>query len=227
MKVLPFGLIVLAAAAVCSKKHEPPRGTARADVPKGPPLPAITAPWHDDFSRSKIGGDYLATKPDAYRIVDGKLNAHGAYNHPLWLRKKLPRDVVIELDVWSNSPAGDIKVEAFGDGRTYATTRGAYTASGYVFIFGGWHNSRSILARRNEHGHHMGVDKTRRKVVPHKHYHWKIVRKGKDVDWSIDGKLFIHYHDDSPLEGDEHAYFGFNNWQSDLRFDNLQIRPAP
>lgn len=218
-------LSLVLALAGCNKSDEP-RGTAKAPVPEGPQPAAIAGPWQDDFSRTELGSDYLATQPSAYRISGGKLNARGAHNHPLWLRKKLPRNVVIEFDTWSNSAAGDIKVEAFGDGRSHATTRGAYTATGYVFIFGGWNNRKSILARRDEHGKRMAVDKTRRKVVPRTHYHWKIVRKGKRIDWFIDGTLFLRYDDDAPLEGDDHAYFGFNNWESDLWFDNLRIRPA-
>ena len=45
-------------------------------------------------------------------------------------------DVLVEFDVTSYSPSGDIKVELFGDGKTFATHKGAYTASGYVLIFG-------------------------------------------------------------------------------------------
>jgi len=31
--------------------------------------------------------------------------------------------------------------------------------------------------------------------------------------------------DDEPLEGRGHDHFAFNNWQSDLWFDNLEITP--
>ena len=60
--------------------------------------------------------------------------------------------VNVELDAWSNyDDAGDLKVEVWGDGRSYATSA-SYTATGYVFIFGGWHNQISAIARMNEHG---------------------------------------------------------------------------
>ena len=48
----------------------------------------------------------------------------GAVNHPLWLRKRLPRDVVVELDVMSKSQAGDIKIELFGDGESFDPDQG-------------------------------------------------------------------------------------------------------
>lgn len=205
---------LLAIGAGCTKKDPPP----------------ITERWTDDFERSAIGDDYRATS-DAYRIANGALGTKGAYNHPLWLRKQLPRDVVVELDAWSTTPDGDIKVELFGDGTSHATSKGAYTASGYVFVFGGWGNSKSILARRDEHGE-VGVDlveRTAPKVEPGKRYHWKIVRVGQQVDWYVDDMAtpFLSFTDPDPLEGDGHQYFGFNNWESDSWFDDLVIAPAP
>ena len=81
---------------------------------EGPEPPAISAAWSDDFERSQLGGDWRATG-DGYQLVNGAVNAQGAFNHPLWLRKQLPRDAAVELDVWSTSPDGDIKVELYGD----------------------------------------------------------------------------------------------------------------
>lgn len=192
--------------------------------------PPITDRWTDDFERAHLGDDYRATS-DVYRLTNGALNAKGAYNHPLWLRKKLPRDVVIELDIWSSSPDGDIKVEFFGDGKSHATDKGAYTATGYVAVMGGWSNSKSILARRDEHGV-VGedlVERTRPKVEVGKRYHWKIVRNGGRVDWYVDDMEtpFLSFEDDEPLAGSGHEYFGFNNWESDAWFDNLVIAPTP
>ena len=57
--------------------------------------------------------------------------------------KRLPKDVRIEFDVRSEGADGDIKWEAFGDGRNHA--------SGYVFIFGGWHNREVRIAKLDEH----------------------------------------------------------------------------
>jgi hypothetical protein len=215
-------MLVAAMVLVLGCKAKKDEGGAPAEPPKD--RPAITQPWSDSFDRAELGDDYYATS-EGYQIKDGALTVRGAFNHPLWLRKPLPRDVVIELDVKSSSAAGDIKVEAFGDGRSHATTKGAYTATGYVFVFGGWSNSKSILARRNEHGKELAVDKTRRKVVKGQKYHWKITRKGSRVEWQIDGAPFLVYDDPRPLAGEGHQYFGFNNWKSDLWFDNLKIAP--
>jgi hypothetical protein len=191
-----------------------------------PDPPAIAGEWKDDFERAHLGGDWHATA-DVYRLQDGALNVSDGYNHPLWLRKKLPRDAEIELDCWSTSPQGDLKVEAFGDGRSYDPDRGAYTSTGYVFIMGGWSNSKSLLAKGDEHGTEV-AERRAPKVEPNRKYHWKIVRKGGRLDWYVDDLTtpFLSLDDPAPLAGDGHEYFGFNDWQTDVWFDNLTIRPA-
>ncbi|HSD87112.1 MAG TPA: hypothetical protein VLB44_06340 [Kofleriaceae bacterium] len=185
--------------------------------------PPITDEWKDGFERGEIGGDYYETGK-GYDVVSGMLSAHGAHNHPLWLRKKLPRDVRIDVDCWSNEERGDIKVEVFGDGRSFDPDGGRYTATGYEVIFGGWFNAKSIIARLDEHGKDM-VENTTVKVQPKRHYHWRIERLGKKMSWSIDGQPFLVLDDPNPLEGNGHEYFGFNNWETDTWFDNLVISP--
>jgi hypothetical protein len=195
---------------------------------KDAPPPAITAPWSDDFERAALGADWYATEPNAYKISGGLLSAQGAHNHPLWLRRALPRDAAIEFDVKSNSPDGDIKFEAWGDGSHHAPSHAKvqYTASGYVFIFGGWGNTASIIAKQNEHGKDV-VTRKDRPVEPGRTYHMKVARKGGQIDWFIDDlqKPFLTLTDPAPLEGDKHAHFALSNWESDLWFDNVQISP--
>jgi hypothetical protein len=203
---------VVVASAGCKVKDPPP----------------VTEVWADDFTRSEVGRNYFPTSNN-YKIEKGALKTQGGYNHPLWLRKKLPRDVQVDFDAWSNTKDGDIKVELFGDGRSHAANRGAYMASGYVFIMGGWSNRKSIIARRNEHGA-AGKDIVQRalpKVVTGRKYHWRIKRQGDRVTWWVDDmeKPFLEYVDQAPLEGPGHEYFAFSNWESDSWFDNLKITP--
>lgn len=187
--------------------------------------PPITEHWVDDFERTSIGGNYYKTG-GGHRIVDGALSTQGSYNHPLWLRKKLPRNVIVEFDAWSNSMVGDIKVELFGDGVSYDPDRGRYKSSGYVFIMGGWNNSKSMIARGDEHGKDL-VERRRPKVEPGKRYRWKIKREDDVIEWWVDDseRPFLTYEDNNPLVGDGHEYFGFNNWESDSWFDNLSVTP--
>jgi farnesoic acid O-methyltransferase len=187
--------------------------------------PPITETWKDTFDRGRPGGDYYKTGP-GYDVDDGALSARGAHNHPLWLRRKLTRDIRIELDCWSNETRGDIKVELFGDGHSFDPDGGRYTATGYEIIFGGWYNSKSIIARMDEHGNEL-AQRALPKVVAKQHYHWKIERQGNKVTWWIDDMQtpFLVYDDPHPLEGPGHEYFGFNNWETDTWFDNLVVTP--
>jgi hypothetical protein len=194
---------------------------------KQPDPPPVGDEFRDDFQRDAIGSNYVATA-DVYRIKDGQLNVSKGYNHPLWLRKKLPADAIVEVDVRSTSPEGDLKIEVFGDGESYAVDRGAYTATGYVFIMGGWSNSKSQIARGDEHGGDI-KSRVEPKVEPGKTYHWKIARKGNHIDWFVDDMTtpFLSYDDPRPFRGAGHEYLGFNDWESDLWFDNLVIRKHP
>jgi hypothetical protein len=205
------GWLLLALAASCKQPDPPPVGDS----------------WRDDFERTQVGGDYVATQ-DVYRLKDGALNVSRGYNHPLWLRKKLPPDAIVEVDVWTTGDQGDLKIELWGDGESHAQDRGAYTASGYVFILGGWSNSKSLIARGNEHGADVKA-RTDLRVEKGKKYRWKIVRKGGHIEWFVDDMStpFLTFDDPRPFTGAGHEYLGFNNWESDLWFDNLVIRKLP
>src|SRR4051812_17121152 len=73
----------------------------------------IVSEWSDSFDRADLGPSWRDTG-GGYRIDNGRLAAAGAHNHPVWLRKRLPADVVIEVDAVANSATGDIKLELFG-----------------------------------------------------------------------------------------------------------------
>jgi hypothetical protein len=200
----PFSLACLLLAA-CTIEKRPPGG-----------------PYADTFDGPSLGASWNITG-GAYRIANGELVIDHALNHPAWLTKPIPRDAVIEVDVWSNDDVGDIKLEVWGDGKSSAETV-SYTATSYVFIFGGWHNQLSVIARMNEHG----ADRKARgdvKVEKGRRYHFRIARKGGHIDWQIDGKPFLQMDDPKPLDGPDHAYLGFNDWEAELHFDNLKIAP--
>jgi hypothetical protein len=187
-------------------------------TPQGDPASG----FHDDFERTELGDTWNNTG-GSYAIRDGKLRIKGARNKPLWLRRTLPRDVRVEFDVRSDSQEGDIKVELFGDGVSKAETA-SYIASGYVVIFGGWNNSLNVIARMNEHGDDRAVGPTY-SVVQGKTYPMKIERRGATIKvWANDREL-ASMSDPRPLDGVGHDHFGFNDWQSELWFDNLRITP--
>jgi hypothetical protein len=177
---------------------------------------------NDDFERAELGENWRATGP-FYSIKSGELVVAQAHNHPLWLARPLPRDAVIELDAWSNDDAGDIKLEAWGDGKSFAQTV-SYTATSYVFVLGGWHNQISVIARMNEHG----ADRKARgdfRVEKGRKYHFRIERRGGHIDWQVDGKPFLTMDDPHPLDGPDHSFLAINDWEAELHFDNLRITP--
>ena len=214
------------------------------------PHATVEVPFSDGFDTSETVAKNYWSSGGLWRSVNGELLSPGVRNNPLWLKAKLPRDVVIEFDARSESPEGDVKVEVFGDGRNHA--------SGYVLIHGGWSNSVSVIARLDEHGRALtaleeearrfaqqnglpsadlvdtGVFKrdTRMRVEARpfpvergKTYHWRIERSGSTLSWSIDGKPFMSFEDPFPLEGPDHDRFGFSSWEAQLYFDNLKIAP--
>jgi hypothetical protein len=193
---------------------------ATACIPRGDP--SLGAAFVDDFERTDIGAAWNNTG-GPYEISDGKLHIRGARNKPLWLRRRLPHDVRIELDVRSDSPEGDIKLEVFGDGVSKAV-QASYTATSYVVVFGGWGNSKNIIARMDEHGADR-VEGPARRVTQGHTYRMKIERKGDTITAWADGVELAKLKDSEPLHGPGHDHFAINNWQSDLWFDNLKITP--
>jgi len=205
-RTIVLALAALACAA-CLRKKEP----------------VIGERFEDRFERTTLGSDWKSTGGH-YTIVDGVLKAQGCRNHTLWLRRRLPPEVEVSFEAWSDTDEGDIKFEMFGDGHSTSTGEGAYTATGYVLVLGGWNNSLSIIARMDEHGQDRKTT-TKIKVEPGRKYRVRARQSGGRLDWWIDGSPFLEYVDPVPLAGRGHEYFGLNNWESPVSFDNLTIRP--
>ena len=176
--------------------------------------------FEDDFERKNIGNAWLDTG-GGYRIIDGALRIRGARNKPLWLKQKLPRDARVEFTARSESTEVDIKAEFFGDGRSRAE-HASYTATSYVVILGGWNNKRSIIARMNEHGDDRVV-RDSPKGIPGKTYRFAVARKGEMFRWYLNDELFLDMTDTDPLAGNGHEYFAFNNWESEVFFDDFRV----
>jgi hypothetical protein len=209
--------------------------TSAAAVPPARPDPLLTKEFTDDFERPTLGPIWRATSGQ-WRINDGKLCAASARNHPVWLRRRLPTNAIIEFDATSYSPDGDIKAEFWGDGRSGATGNSYTNATSYLTIWGGWKNSFHVLARINEHGDDRkeitlepgSAELRTAPVVPEKTYHFKVERSdGRTVQWMVDDKVILSYPDSEPLIGTGHEHMGYNNWEVRVCFDNLSIKPLP
>ena len=191
-------------------------------------MQTIAAPFSETFDRAELGPDWLDTGNTA-RIKDGKLNLVNAHNHPVWLRRKLPRNVQIDFDAVSRSPAGDLKIELFGDGESFDPDKGRYDPTSYMIVMGGWHNSKSIISRLGEHDEAVKAARDRQGAEPlvtlGRSYHFTITRRGGLIDWKIDGAPYLSWDDPEPLAGPGHEFFAVNDWEADVSFDNLTIRP--
>ena len=198
-----------------------------APAPAAPTAPPPAAgPFADTFDRADLGEAWNATGASTATLEQGVLTLQMVHNRPVWLRKPIPSDAAIEFDCWTDDPQGDLKVEAWGDGHSFyaGDPRLQYTATGYVFIFGGWRNTASVIARQSEHAQGR-IERTDFPVVPGKRYHVRIARKGGQLDWFIDGKPFLQLNDPAPLTGTDNQFFGFSGWETRVHFDNLAIEP--
>jgi hypothetical protein len=213
----------------------PPIGTAPSVLNRGaparPPSPALAGTFEDNFERTTLGPDWIATSGE-WRIEEGRLCVKGARNHGAWLARTLPVNARIEFDAVSSSPEGDIKAEVFGDGASAATGVSYNDATSYLTIFGGWKNSFHVLARMNEHASDRpeikitpGSDDERaRPVSPGQVYHFKIERAdGKTLRWWVGDMLMFKFTDPEPLTGTGHDHFGFNDWDVPVCFDNVKV----
>ncbi len=211
LAVIGLSVVLLASASACK-----------------PRIQVIDAPFTDKFERVDLGPDWLDTSHHA-KIEGGRLDLARAYNHPVWLRRKLPRNVQIDFDAVSRSPAGDLKVELFGDGESFDPDKGRYDPTSYMIVMGGWNNSKSIISRLGEHEGAVKAARDREGAQPlvtlGRSYHFTITRRGGRIDWKVDGAPYLFWDDPQPLAGPGHEFFAVNDWEADVSFDNLTIRP--
>ena len=201
----------------------PPEGVTAVAAP-GADDPLLAAPFVESFDSAALDPALWKSNVDAYAARDGELVVQEAKNHPLWLLRRLPCDVQIDFTAWSDSADGDIKVEVFGDGRSSATRGGAYTATGYVVIFGGWHNTIHTIARMDEHGARL-IELAGPPVERGRRYAFSLRIRGGKIEWTLDGRPFATVEDPQPLCGAGHDHFAFGDWAAPVHFDELKITP--
>lgn len=210
-----------------------PRPGASREPHVAPQKRPLSQRFHDDFERAELGPAYLPTS-GAWKLDAGRVCVRGARNRPLWLLEALPTNARIEFDATSDSLDGDIKVEAWGDGRSAATTLSYTNSSSYLFVFGGWRNTLHVLARLDEHGRDRkqlvldsnSDDPRLAPVEPGAPYHFVLERRdGRTVRFSVNDMELLNFADPSPLLGEGHRHFAFNDWETPVCFDNLDILP--
>jgi hypothetical protein len=223
--------------AVHTKSDADPSGANNALQPdqSGTGDVMLSAPFHDAFERVDPGSDWSSTS-ESWRIQSGQLCGQSNRNHPIWLKRRIPINARISFVARSQSTNGDLKVEAWGNGRSFAKSVSYDDATSYIFIFGGWKNQLHVLARLNEHDEHRlelridrdNPDLRRQPVLPDVNYRFVIERTdGRTLVWRINDSELFAFEDKEPLRGQQHDHFGFNNWESPVCFDDLTIIPLP
>jgi len=222
-------------ASNTAQAPEPRRTPAstKAAALASPPGPQIDQRFVDTFERGELGADWNVTGP-GWAVKEGRLCVSNAHNHPAWLRRRLPTNARIEFEATSASPDGDLKAEAWGDGLSSASGSSYSNATSYLVIFGGWKNSLHVLARLDEHGTDRKAvrvepgetDPRAQPVLADRAYRFKIERSdGKTVRYFVDDVEIASIKDPSPLIGEGHEHFAFNDWEVSACFDNLTITP--
>jgi hypothetical protein len=217
-----------------STKHDESASAASAAMPlEDASHRLIDEALNEDFNRPELGPDWNPTS-DAWRIDEGRLCVKGAKNHPAWFNRRLPKNARIEFDATAGSPDGDLKAEAWGDGRSVPAGTTYDDATSYIVVLGGWKNRLNVLARLNEHGTNRlelrlvpgSEDPRTAPIVEGRSYHVEIERAdGRTVRVTVDDVLFQEFEDPSPLVGREHEHFAFNDWNVPVCFDDLLVTP--
>ena len=210
-------------------------------------------PFHDDFQRADVGPNYWSTGGH-WRIENGEVHAPGVKNNPLWLQVALPRDVAVEFDVRSQSPEGDIKFELFGDGENHSSgycfifggwnnqisTVSRLNEHGVSFdamgngMQGQTPQQQVVAGRSLSEMYSTGyfgakaewrVERRDIRVTIGQRYHMRIEARGNDLAWFIDGQPVFRITDPYRFGGKHHDRLGLSSWDSDLYFDNIDIKP--
>lgn len=195
----------------------------------------LRSQFRDSFERDELGADWGSTSNN-WRIDDGRLCGRSSQNHPIWLKRRIPRNARVGFVAQTKSSEGDIKAEIWGNGASFAKGTTYDDATSYVLIFGGWKNHLHVLARLNEHDEKRqelrlrpdSDDPRLQPVIPEVEYRFVIERTdGKTVVWRVNDIELFRFEDPDPLHGPQHDHFGFNNWETPICFDDLTITPLP
>ena len=177
----------------------------------------------DNFDRDRVGPGWRDTG-GGYGLVNGELAVRGAKGHPLWFRRRLPADVMIELDARAVSDDGALEIQLFGDGKATDPADNDCSSSGYTLL---WRGTHAAICREREApgGHHAARGDF--PVVGGRTHHYAIIRRGAEIDWKVDGLAMLRWTDPHPLGGAGHDHFAITGHGTEAFFDELAIRPAP
>lgn len=203
-----------AEAAPAAEPVEDPQAKAAARTDG---LTGGTLVFSDDFAEATLGEKWKVMHEGEWTLDGGELRANKvaaeeARNQGIWLQQPLPEKTRIEFKARSLSKVGDTKCEVFATEPKHE--------SGYSIIFGGWNNTINTIARKGEHEPARRVQSPHVAVQQGKVYQWTVIRTDNVVRWYVDGQFMLAYDDSEPVRG---GFFGFNNWATDVRYDDVRV----
>jgi hypothetical protein len=188
-------------------------------------------------------GSKAVSVENGYLRVDANPDNNGEDSNvsTVWLNKEFSGDLAIEVDVRvlkSNGDKNNINLFFnFSDpsGKPLIKTKmsradGLYskyhssTLNGYIITY--LANGNPDVARfrfrdcpgfnliKENNGYENRKDKT---------YHLKIVKRGKHVQFFVDGKVYLDVIDNIFNLEHKKGFFGFRTWKTELWWDNLKI----
>ena len=126
---------------------------------------------------------------------------------PAWLRRKLPHDVVVEVDACPRARPATSSWRCSATANRSIPTRPATPLRGTCSCSAAGATA-SVIGRQGEHG-----DGPRSSagtaVETNRSYQFTITRRGGPLDWLVDGQPFLSWTDPEPLTGS-----GTNIWPS-------------
>lgn len=232
MRFLTWPFFVLALSA-CGSKPIPAHlseAQVKAELDAADParfLVGGTRVFFDDFNRDTLGERWVTERlkdeplPSTWQIKDGWLYNDDAKNQGLWA-EIIPTTGTVRIE-FSAVSSKDSKGRFVGDLKCEAFATGPGHEKGYSFINGGWSNKFDTIAKLGEHS----ADDKRKPslpVVEDKVHRYAIIVTERQLHFLRDGDHLYTFDDPQMVRG---PWFGFNNWLTNARFDDLAVYTLP
>lgn len=160
----------------------------------------------DDFGRAELGDHWKPVRGN-WSLSNGMLCAESGHIVCAW---RFTGDVRLEYSAVAD-------VEKPCDLSGVLSAKYGHESSGYYFGFGGQDNKDSFLIVRGK-----VVQRTDLRIVPGKRYQVVCQREGKNITFSVNGKVIISYTHDNPVAKPDFDRVGLTVW-APSRFDGLRV----
>jgi len=199
--------------------------------PKGSRAAVWTEGWRPAFEQCSVESanvldDYFETAPVEWRVGGGTWEMQNRWTCSpqwswmggsapdaamLWSKYRFRGDITVHFFAAFQMVKRDSRIYRPGDLNVSICTDGQTPATGYSFIYGGWHNSATALLRRGKivasttklaHRPPTLLDSTPETNSLHrKWWHVAIEKRGPRITCFVDDKLVFDYTDPEPLDG--------------------------